>query len=95
MQGRRLRRDTRCAIRDARYGIVDVAIAGGVSANSELRKALVEAQDKEGWNIFIPPLEYTTDNAAMIAVAGYFKYLKGEFARQSTAPYARSKMVKK
>lgn len=72
-------------------GIVDVAIAGGVSANSALRKALTEMADMEGWNAFIPPIEYTTDNAAMIAVTGYFKLLKREFARQSVAPYARSR----
>jgi len=68
---------------------IDVAIAGGVSANSVLRKALMESRVTEGWNIFIPPLEYTTDNAAMIAVAGYFKFRKGEFAKQSVTPYAR------
>ncbi|MBE0647273.1 MAG: tRNA (adenosine(37)-N6)-threonylcarbamoyltransferase complex transferase subunit TsaD [Bacteroidales bacterium] len=69
----------------------DVAIAGGVSANSALRKALTEMAKEEGWNAFIPPFEYTTDNAAMIAIAGYFKFLKGEFARQSTISYARSR----
>ena len=67
----------------------DVAIAGGVSANSGLRKALENARDSYGWNIFIPPLQYSTDNAAMIAVAGYFKYLKGDFGNQSATPYAR------
>jgi len=73
------------------HQIPDVAIAGGVSANSALRKALIEAKEKEGWNIFIPPIEYTTDNAAMIAVAGYFKFLTCDFANQSSTPYARSK----
>ncbi|MCX6306684.1 MAG: tRNA (adenosine(37)-N6)-threonylcarbamoyltransferase complex transferase subunit TsaD [Bacteroidetes bacterium] len=68
----------------------DVAIAGGVSANSGLRKALEDARDQKGWNIFIPPLQYSTDNAAMIAVAGYFKFLKGEFSCQSATPYARA-----
>ncbi|HNY02740.1 MAG TPA: tRNA (adenosine(37)-N6)-threonylcarbamoyltransferase complex transferase subunit TsaD [Bacteroidales bacterium] len=68
----------------------DIAIAGGVSANSGLRKALEEARDRRGWNIFIPPLAYSTDNAAMIAVAGYFKFLKGDFVSQEVAPYARS-----
>ena len=67
----------------------DVAIAGGVSANSGLRTALEQARDKNGWNIFLPPLRYSTDNAAMIAVAGYFKYLRGEFGSQGAAPYAR------
>jgi len=69
----------------------DVAIAGGVSANSALRSALIKARDTFGWNIFIPSLEYSTDNAAMIAVAGYFKFIKGEFGNQSDVPYARSK----
>jgi N6-L-threonylcarbamoyladenine synthase len=67
----------------------EVAIAGGVSANSGLRKALENARDQFGWNIFIPPIQYSTDNAAMIAVAGYFKFLKGEFGNQSAIPYAR------
>jgi len=69
----------------------DVALAGGVSANSGLRTALLNAREERGWNIFIPPLQYSTDNAAMIAVAGYFKFLKGEFGDQSATPYARAK----
>ncbi len=68
----------------------DVAIAGGVSANSGLRRALENARDTCGWNIFIPPLQYSTDNAAMIAVTGYFKFLKGDFGSQSATPYARA-----
>ncbi len=84
-------RDTRYAIPDHGSRIVDVAIAGGVSANSALRKALLETADKEGWNAFIPQFEYTTDNAAMIAVAGYFKFLKGDFTKQSAISYARSR----
>lgn len=83
--------DPRSRIPDPGSRIVNVAIAGGVSANSALRNALMEAKEKEDWNIFIPPFEYTTDNAAMIAVAGHFKFLKRDFARQSTVPYARSK----
>jgi N6-L-threonylcarbamoyladenine synthase len=75
---------------DSRGRLPDVAIAGGVSANSGLRKALESARDNLGWNIFIPPVQYSTDNAAMIAVAGYFKYLKGDFGNQSAIPYARS-----
>ena len=73
-------------------GIVnpDVAIAGGVSANSGLHQALQFARDQQGWNIFIPPLHYSTDNAAMIAITGYFKYLKSDFANQDVVPYARS-----
>jgi N6-L-threonylcarbamoyladenine synthase len=72
-------------------GIPRVAIAGGVSANSALRSALTEAGVSKKWTVFIPPFEYTTDNAAMIAMAGYFKYLKGEFGSQDAKPYARSR----
>jgi len=70
-------------------GISEIAIAGGVSANSGLRNALSAARDQYGWKIFIPPIQYSTDNAAMIAIAGYFKFLKGDFASQSVTPYAR------
>ncbi|MDP1621121.1 MAG: tRNA (adenosine(37)-N6)-threonylcarbamoyltransferase complex transferase subunit TsaD [Bacteroidales bacterium] len=73
-----------------RGNLPDVAIAGGVSANSGLRKALEDARDNFGWNIFIPPIQYSTDNAAMIAIAGYFKFLKGDFGSQSATPYARA-----
>lgn len=78
-------------IRDMRSGIVDVAIAGGVAANSALRKAMLKESSREGWNVFLPPFEFTTDNAAMIAVTGYFKYLKKDFASQSAISYARSR----
>ncbi len=71
-------------------GITEIAIAGGVSANSGLRSGLQNLRQTRGWNIYIPPLAYTTDNAAMIAVSGYFKFLKKDFASQSAAPYARS-----
>jgi N6-L-threonylcarbamoyladenine synthase len=70
-------------------GISEVAIAGGVSANSGLRKALEEMGREEGWNTYIPRFEYCTDNAAMIAVTGYYKYLKGEFSGQDVSPVAR------
>lgn len=70
-------------------GVTDVAIAGGVSANSGLRNALLELGEKQGWNVFIPHFEYCTDNAAMIAVAGYHKYLTGDFTAQDVAPLAR------
>lgn len=69
--------------------INQVAVAGGVSANSALRKAFVDAGKKNGWDIFIPPIEFTTDNAAMIAITGYFKYLKGDFCALGEVPYAR------
>lgn len=69
-------------------GIRNVAIAGGVSANSGLRNAMLE-QKNNGWNVFIPEFQFTTDNAAMIAVAGYFKYLKSDFAGLTVAPFSR------
>jgi N6-L-threonylcarbamoyladenine synthase len=71
-------------------GIREVAIAGGVSANSSLREHMTAAKDKYNWNIYIPKLAYSTDNAAMIAVSGFFKYRNGNFASQSSAPYTRS-----
>jgi len=71
--------------------IQEIAIAGGVSANSGLREAVTKMAEVEGWNVFLPPRKFTTDNAAMIAVAGYFKYLDGEFAAQDLTPYARGK----
>lgn len=73
-------------------GIKQVAIAGGVSANSGLQNALKEAAVKFKWNVFIPQLGYSLDNAAMVAITGYFKYLRGEFVEQDTAPFARMTM---
>jgi N6-L-threonylcarbamoyladenine synthase len=70
-------------------GIREVGIAGGVSANSGLRDALIVEGGKRGWKLFIPPISYTTDNAAMIGIAGYFKYLRGEFTGQDVVPLAR------
>jgi N6-L-threonylcarbamoyladenine synthase len=70
-------------------GVKDVAIAGGVSANSEMRKKLAETGNEKGWRVFIPELQYTTDNAAMIAIAGYFKFLQRDFSNQGITPYAR------
>lgn len=72
-------------------GIKQVAIGGGVSANSGIRNALKEAEKKYGWKCFIPKFEYTTDNAAMIAIAGHYKYLKQDFADFSTTAKARYK----
>lgn len=74
-----------------KYGIKDVAIAGGVSANSLLRSELVRIGAKEGWNTFIPKFEYCTDNAAMIAIAGYYKYKQKDFASWDIEPNARLK----
>jgi len=71
------------------YNVKEVAIAGGVSANSGLRAAFKTAGEKYGWNVYIPRLEYCTDNAAMIGIAGYYKYLKKEFAGQDVNPVAR------
>ncbi len=67
-------------------GIKNIAVAGGVSANSELRKELVRRGDKYGWQTFIPDFQYCTDNAAMIGMAAHFKYMKGEFAPLDIAP---------
>ena len=71
------------------YGIKDVAIAGGVSANSGLRNSLQQLAVKQNWNVFIPAFQYCTDNAAMIAIAGYYKFLNKEFVGQDVAPLAR------
>jgi N6-L-threonylcarbamoyladenine synthase len=73
-------------------GVTEVAIAGGVSANSEMRIQLTETGKRLNWKVFIPEFQFTTDNAAMIAIAGYYKFLQGDFASQSQTPYARSKM---
>ncbi|HMQ60489.1 MAG TPA: tRNA (adenosine(37)-N6)-threonylcarbamoyltransferase complex transferase subunit TsaD [Flavilitoribacter sp.] len=73
----------------AETGIREIAVAGGVSANSGLRSAVESAGKRLGWNTYIPKLEYCTDNAGMIAVAGYFKYLKGEFSGQEVGPLVR------
>ena len=70
-------------------GIKSVAIAGGVSANSGLRAALEEAGITEGWQTYIPKFEFCTDNAGMIAVTAYYKYVKGEFVGQDVAPTAQ------
>ncbi len=70
-------------------GISEIAIAGGVSANSGLRKALHELGDKEGWKVYIPRFEYCTDNAAMIAMAAHFKYENEDFCEQTVSPLPR------
>jgi N6-L-threonylcarbamoyladenine synthase len=72
-------------------GIREITIGGGVAANSELRDTLVETAKRKKWKVFIPERKYTTDNAAMIAGAGYYKYLKGEFATMDLGPDARLK----
>lgn len=70
-------------------GIKDVGIAGGVSANSGLREAFIREGQKRGWNFFIPDINYTTDNAAMIGITGYYKYIRKEFSGQDVIPLAR------
>jgi N6-L-threonylcarbamoyladenine synthase len=67
-------------------GVTTIAIAGGVSANSKLRSELI---NNKKWKVFIPPFEYCTDNAAMIAITGYFKYLRNDFSTQHVTPFAR------
>ena len=71
------------------YKIKDVAVAGGVSANNGLRNSFREHAEKYGWNIFIPKFSYTTDNAAMIAITGYFKYLDKDFCPMEAPAYSR------
>ena len=73
----------------AKTGIKTIAIAGGVSANSGLRNSLESLAKSMGWSTFIPAFEYCTDNAAMIAMAAHFKYLKGEFSSVDVTPLAR------
>lgn len=70
-------------------GIKEVAVAGGVSANSGLRAAFEDHAKRYGWKIHIPPFGYTTDNAAMIAITGYFKYQDDDFCSMDAAPYSR------
>lgn len=73
-------------------GIKEIAVAGGVSANSGLRDALIDLGKRHHWQVHIPPFAYTTDNAAMVAQAGYYKYLKGEFCPVDAAPYAKTRI---
>ncbi len=71
-------------------GITDICIAGGVSANSGLRKAFKETGDQLGWKTFIPAFEYCTDNAAMIAITGYYKFLQNDFVSLDVSPMPRA-----
>ncbi|MFI3305398.1 MAG: tRNA (adenosine(37)-N6)-threonylcarbamoyltransferase complex transferase subunit TsaD [Rikenellaceae bacterium] len=70
-------------------GIKDIAIAGGVSANSGLREAITREGKKRGWRTFLPPFKFTTDNAAMIAISGLYRYQAGERSSLDVAPVAR------
>lgn len=71
-------------------GITNICLAGGVSANSELRKAFTALGEKLSWKTFIPAFEYCTDNAAMIAITGYYKYMEKDFAELNISPSARA-----
>jgi N6-L-threonylcarbamoyladenine synthase len=73
-------------------GIKEIAIGGGVSANSGVRRALEEAKDKYGWNTYVPNFEYCTDNAAMIAIVGELKYKNKMFAKSDIVATARLKL---
>jgi N6-L-threonylcarbamoyladenine synthase len=70
-------------------GITEIGIAGGVSANAGLRNLIKNEAVARKWNLFLPPLNYTTDNAAMIGITGYYKYLRGDFSGQDISPLAR------
>ena len=72
--------------------ITEIAVAGGVSANSGLRDALLDLGRRHRWKVHIPPFAYTTDNAAMVAQAGYYRYLQGDFCPIDAAPYAKTKI---
>ena len=76
----------------AETGIRQVALGGGVSANSGIRKALSDAEQELGWTTYIPKFEYCTDNAAMIGIVGYLKYKAGDFTDPSVAAQARYKL---
>lgn len=71
------------------FGICEVAVAGGVSANTGLRDAFHEHAEKLGWKIHIPKFAFTTDNAAMVAMTGYYKYLDQEFCPMDAVPFSR------
>jgi N6-L-threonylcarbamoyladenine synthase len=73
-------------------GIRQIAISGGVSANSYLRQALTDEISNQNWTVFIPKIVFSTDNAAMVAVAGYYKFMQKEFASQNITPYTRNQL---
>ncbi len=70
-----------------------IAIGGGVSANSGLRSAIEQQGKKRGWSVYIPEFKFTTDNAAMIAAVGYYKYLRGEFSKLDISPVTRAQEI--
>ncbi len=73
----------------AQYGIMEIAIAGGVAANSGLRDKLTSLSKEYNWNLYFPAMQYCTDNAGMIAMAGYLQYQAGNFSSLNTKPYVR------
>ncbi|MEX0881988.1 MAG: tRNA (adenosine(37)-N6)-threonylcarbamoyltransferase complex transferase subunit TsaD, partial [Cyclobacteriaceae bacterium] len=75
-----------------RYGIKEIAIAGGVSANNGLRTTLDNMSRELGWDVYIPKLEYCTDNAAMIAMAAHYKFQAGIFSNLEISPLAKMKI---
>ncbi len=76
----------------SKTGINQIAIAGGVSANSGLRNAITKQGELQNWEVYIPDFKYTTDNAAMIAITGYHKFLNNDFASHKVSPNARLKL---
>ncbi len=82
----------RIILASKRTGIKNIAIAGGVSANSEIRKTIKNGEKTYGWTTYIPKFEYTTDNAAMIGIVGYFKYLNNDFDQENIMATSRLKI---
>ena len=82
----------RLILASKKTGIKNIAIAGGVSANSEIRKAIKDGEQKYGWKTFIPKFEFTTDNAAMVGIVGYFKYLNNDFDQEDISAISRLKI---
>jgi N6-L-threonylcarbamoyladenine synthase len=72
-----------------KYNIKEVAVAGGVSANTGLRNAFYDHAKRFGWQVYIPKFGYTTDNAAMIAITGYYKFLDNDFCPMEAPAYSR------
>ena len=82
----------RLILASKKTGIKNIAIAGGVSANSEIRKTIKNGEKTYGWTSYIPKFEYTTDNAAMIGIVGYFKYVNNDFDQENIMATSRLKI---
>jgi N6-L-threonylcarbamoyladenine synthase len=82
----------RIVLASKKTGIKNIAIAGGVSANSEIRSAIRKGEKTFGWTTYIPKFEYTTDNAAMIGIVGYYKYLNHDFDQENIMATSRLKI---